>query len=145
MVLVPVPGRIGVISPAPISPLVAAVALLALQPHLAQRHTAAAGTVCAASPGCAAMHHLSVGGMCVVAVCSLSPAQAAAPPTEAPPHRRGETTTSAVIVSTSLFWHNYRHAANALSVYRTVKRLGVRDDNIVLMLAGEPLPEVMWV
>ena len=44
-------------------------------------------------------------------------------------------TTSVLIVSTSRFWHNYRHAANALSVYHTVKRLGVNDDDIIFMLA----------
>jgi phosphatidylinositol glycan class K len=31
--------------------------------------------------------------------------------------------------------YNYRHASNALSIYHTVKRLGVPDDHIVLMMA----------
>lgn len=31
---------------------------------------------------------------------------------------------------------NYRHVANSLSIYRTVRRLGIPDSNIVLMLAG---------
>lgn len=30
-------------------------------------------------------------------------------------------------VGTSRFWFNYRHIANVLSVYRTVKRLGIPD------------------
>ncbi|RCK66553.1 GPI-anchor transamidase, partial [Candida viswanathii] len=42
----------------------------------------------------------------------------------------------AVLVSTSRFWFNYRHMANALSLYRTVKRLGIPDSQIILMLNG---------
>ena len=42
-----------------------------------------------------------------------------------------------VLVDTSRFWFNYRHAANALSMYRTVKELGVPDDRIILMLADD--------
>ena len=42
----------------------------------------------------------------------------------------------AVIVSTSRYFHNYRHASSALSVYAAVRRLGVPDSNIILMLAG---------
>ena len=34
------------------------------------------------------------------------------------------TSNWAVLVSTSRFWFNYRHLANVLSLYRTVKRLG---------------------
>lgn len=30
-------------------------------------------------------------------------------------------------VCTSRFWFNYRHVANVLSVYRSVKRLGIPD------------------
>ena len=40
-------------------------------------------------------------------------------------------------VSTSRFWFNYRHMANTLSMYRTVKRLGIPDSNIILMLADD--------
>ena len=43
----------------------------------------------------------------------------------------------AVIVSTSRFWHNYRHEANALGVYRWCRRLGIPDSRIVLMLAED--------
>uniref|UniRef100_G3VQR1 GPI-anchor transamidase n=2 Tax=Sarcophilus harrisii TaxID=9305 RepID=G3VQR1_SARHA len=35
------------------------------------------------------------------------------------------------------FWFNYRHVANTLSVYRSVKRLGIPDSHIVLMLADD--------
>ena len=43
----------------------------------------------------------------------------------------------AVIVSTSRFWFNYRHMANALGIYRLVRRLGIPDSQIVLMLAED--------
>ncbi|CAM9333435.1 unnamed protein product, partial [Ectocarpus fasciculatus] len=43
----------------------------------------------------------------------------------------------AVLVCTSRFWFNYRHVANTLSVYHTVRRLGIPDSNIVLMLADD--------
>ena len=38
---------------------------------------------------------------------------------------------------TSRFWFNYRHVANTVSVYHTVRRLGIPDSNIVLMLADD--------
>ncbi|KAJ1613201.1 glycosylphosphatidylinositol transamidase [Cryptosporidium canis] len=41
----------------------------------------------------------------------------------------------AVIVSTSRYWHNYRHNANALSFYNFLMRNGFRDDKVILMLA----------
>ena len=47
------------------------------------------------------------------------------------------TNNWAVLVDTSRYWFNYRHAANTLSFYRTVKRLGIPDSNIVLMLADD--------
>jgi len=47
------------------------------------------------------------------------------------------TNNWAVLVSTSRYWFNYRHAANVLSMYRTVKRLGIPDSQIVLMLAED--------
>jgi phosphatidylinositol glycan class K len=40
-----------------------------------------------------------------------------------------------VIVNTSRYWFNYRHAANAASVYKAVKQLGVGDEDIVFMSA----------
>ncbi|RKO99549.1 hypothetical protein CXG81DRAFT_5834, partial [Caulochytrium protostelioides] len=43
----------------------------------------------------------------------------------------------AVLVCTSRFWFNYRHVANTLSIYHTVKRLGIPDSNIILMLADD--------
>ena len=43
----------------------------------------------------------------------------------------------AVIVSSSRYWFNYRHVTNALSIYHLLKRGGVHDDNIILMLADD--------
>ncbi|CEM00675.1 unnamed protein product [Vitrella brassicaformis CCMP3155] len=43
----------------------------------------------------------------------------------------------AVIVDTSRYWYNYRHVANTLSFYHTVKRLGIPDHQIILMLAED--------
>ena len=40
-------------------------------------------------------------------------------------------------VCTSRFWFNYRHIANTLSFYHTVKRLGIPDSQIILMLADD--------
>lgn len=47
------------------------------------------------------------------------------------------TNNWAVLVCSSRFWFNYRHVANVLSVYRTVKRLGIPDSRILLMLADD--------
>ena len=43
----------------------------------------------------------------------------------------------AVLACTSRYWFNYRHVANTLSVYRSVKRLGIPDSQIILMLADD--------
>ncbi|XP_078075067.1 GPI-anchor transamidase isoform X2 [Mustelus asterias] len=51
--------------------------------------------------------------------------------------RSGHTNNWAVLVCTSRFWFNYRHVANTLSIYRSVKRLGIPDSHIVLMLADD--------
>lgn len=37
------------------------------------------------------------------------------------------TNNWAVLVSTSRFWFNYRHVANVLSIYQSIKRLGIPD------------------
>lgn len=50
----------------------------------------------------------------------------------------GEHTSNwAVLVSTSRFWFNYRHLSNTLSLYRTVKRLGIPDSQILLLLPDD--------
>lgn len=51
--------------------------------------------------------------------------------------KSNHTNNWAVIVDTSRFWFNYRHVANALSFYRSVKRLGIPDSQIILMLADD--------
>jgi len=43
----------------------------------------------------------------------------------------------AVLVGTSRFWFNYRHAGNTLSIYHGIKKLGIPDSNIILMLADD--------
>jgi len=47
------------------------------------------------------------------------------------------TNNWAVLVCTSTFWFNYRHVANVLSIYHTVRRLGIPDDHIIMMLADD--------
>merc|ERR1719487_1140336 len=42
-----------------------------------------------------------------------------------------------VLVDTSRYWYNYRHVANVLSFYHTVKRLGIPDSQIILMMAED--------
>lgn len=50
---------------------------------------------------------------------------------------KGHTNNWAVLVDTSRFWFNYRHVANVLSIYRSVKRLGIPDSQIILMIADD--------
>ncbi len=47
------------------------------------------------------------------------------------------TSLSAILVSSSRYWFNYRHTSNALVYYRALRRLGVRDDAIALFLPEE--------
>ncbi|KAG5513901.1 hypothetical protein PMAC_000523 [Pneumocystis sp. 'macacae'] len=53
------------------------------------------------------------------------------------PYKNTYTSNWAVLVSTSRFWFNYRHMANALGMYRTIKRLGIPDSQIILMLSDD--------
>jgi len=46
----------------------------------------------------------------------------------------GRTGFKAVIVGPSRGWKNYRHEADALSVYTLLRQNGVSDDNIILMV-----------
>lgn len=41
----------------------------------------------------------------------------------------GHASNWAVIVSTSRFWYNYRHVANALAVYHTVVKFASRPSH----------------
>ena len=53
-------------------------------------------------------------------------------------HAQEHTENYAVIVSSSRYWFNYRHAVNALTMYRILKEQGnFTDDRIILMLADE--------
>eukprot|EP01006_Ploeotia_vitrea_P028831 TRINITY_DN61465_c0_g1_i1.p1 TRINITY_DN61465_c0_g1~~TRINITY_DN61465_c0_g1_i1.p1 ORF type:complete len:447 (+),score=22.70 TRINITY_DN61465_c0_g1_i1:153-1493(+) len=52
-------------------------------------------------------------------------------------HDSPYTNNWAVIVSASRYWFNYRHTANALGIYYTVKKMGLRDSHIILMLADD--------
>ena len=55
-----------------------------------------------------------------------------------PPLIQGNHTSNvAIIVSSSRYWFNYRHVTNALSIYHLLKRGGMTDDNIILMLADD--------
>ncbi|GMT19502.1 hypothetical protein PFISCL1PPCAC_10799, partial [Pristionchus fissidentatus] len=49
----------------------------------------------------------------------------------------GHTNNWAVLVDTSRFWFNYRHSSNVLSLYHSIKRLGIPDSNIIVMLAED--------
>jgi phosphatidylinositol glycan class K len=57
------------------------------------------------------------------------------PPTKNALKSGNHTKNVAIIVSSSRYWFNYRHVTNALSIYQLVKRGGITDDNIILMLA----------
>lgn len=71
----------------------------------------------------------------VCALCALLQPTAAAAQTSL--LSSNHTSNWAVLVATSKYWYNYRHIANTLSFYRTVKRLGIPDSNIILMLAED--------
>jgi len=51
--------------------------------------------------------------------------------------RGNHTNNWAVLVCTSRYWFNYRHIANTLSIYRSIKKLGIPDSHIILMLGDE--------
>jgi len=42
-----------------------------------------------------------------------------------------------VLVDTSRYFYNYRHVSNTLGFYHTIKRLGIPDSQIILMLAED--------
>ena len=44
----------------------------------------------------------------------------------------------ALLISTSRYWYNYRHASNALSLNHLLQSGGVSDDNILLFIADCP-------
>ena len=77
--------------------------------------------------------HAELSKMKLPSLLSLTTAVLSVLPLTAATH----TSNWAVLVSTSRFWFNYRHLANVLSLYRTVKRLGIPDSQIILMLPDD--------
>lgn len=67
----------------------------------------------------------------------LAPFPASAQNTSTPSPAQRHTNNWAVLVCSSRYWFNYRHMANTLAMYRTIRRLGIPDSNIVLMLADD--------
>lgn len=65
----------------------------------------------------------------IVTLCLLSGVMAT--------HKSGHTNNWAVLVCSSRYWFNYRHIANTLSIYHSVKRLGIPDSHIILMLSDD--------
>jgi len=58
--------------------------------------------------------------------------------TKAQQQHQQHTSNHAVILSSSRYWFNYRHTANALSLYQMLRADGgFDDDHIVLMIADE--------
>ena len=51
--------------------------------------------------------------------------------------KKNNNNNHAILVDASRFWFNYRHAANTLAVYKTIKRFGNPDENIILMVADD--------
>lgn len=45
-------------------------------------------------------------------------------------HKHTDFCVACCQVDTSRFWSNYRHVANALSLYHSVKRLGIPDSQV---------------
>lgn len=43
----------------------------------------------------------------------------------------------AILIDTSAFWFNYRHASNILGIYNQIKSRGIPDSQIILMLAED--------
>jgi hypothetical protein len=101
------------------------------------------------------MHPIGVFALLLVALAIIGPPRAAAaqrPPSGGAAAAAGgaasaaflrnagsdnHTSNWAVLVCTSAYWYNYRHMANTLSLYRTVRRLGIPDSNIILMMADD--------
>lgn len=83
---------------------------------------------------------LAIAALAVAALALASPGLAAPTATHPQPPLptpSNHTSNWAVLVCTSRYWFNYRHMANTLSFYRTVRRMGIPDDRIVLMLGDD--------
>lgn len=74
----------------------------------------------------------------VIAVSSAAAAVAAAVSSQTDQTHWQHSSNFAVLVSSSRYWFNYRHAINALSMYHLLKEQGgYSDDHIILMIADE--------
>lgn len=82
---------------------------------------------------CAARARRSMRGAWTVTACAVAACAVATHATRA----TGPDESWALIVDASRYWFNYRHGANALSVYRAVRRMGTADSRVVLMLADD--------
>lgn len=76
-------------------------------------------------------------GQTSLLLCLISIIYIASAAKQGPTSSQKITNNWAVLVSSSKYWYNYRHAANVLSIYRSIKRLGVDDSHIILMLADD--------
>eukprot|EP01084_Bolivina_argentea_P212030 360513_1 len=47
------------------------------------------------------------------------------------------TNNWAVLVGASRYWFNYRHIANTLSIYHSIKKMGIPDSQIILMISDD--------
>ena len=43
----------------------------------------------------------------------------------------------AILIDTSAYWFNYRHASNILGIYSQIKARGIPDSQIILMVAED--------
>ena len=43
----------------------------------------------------------------------------------------------AILIDTSAFWFNYRHASNILGIYAQIRSRGIPDSRIILMVAED--------
>lgn len=43
----------------------------------------------------------------------------------------------AILIDTSAYWFNYRHASNILGIYSQIKFRGIPDSQIILMIAED--------
>lgn len=50
---------------------------------------------------------------------------------------KDDINTWAILIDTSAYWFNYRHASNVLGIYRQLKQRGIPDSRIILMLAED--------
>jgi len=90
--------------------------------------------------GCAPRRSLWVSVACLAAVSSqlaVTAGAAAAAAAAGPLASGGDRNNWAVLVDTSRYWYNYRHVSNVLTFYHTVKRMGIPDSQIILMLAED--------